>query len=181
MFAIRLGKGVVTVSKCEPADRSTLIYYTSDTHRDFHYYETEDTALDIRYITQSNKSRIIQCLVKHGCQSVIDDNAEVARELSQEVQPSNNATDVRGNATPPAQVQSAGPPTPQNIEVGGALPPIQQGDDEENTDEFIVESFYAELMSDSPLQRDPRFEQTPHTMVQMMPEDTILMLSLIHI
>ena len=38
VFAIRLGKGVVTVNKCESADRSTLIYYTSDTHRDFHYH-----------------------------------------------------------------------------------------------------------------------------------------------
>ena len=177
VFAIRLGKSVATVSKCEAADRSVLIYYTYDTDPDFHYYETKDTALDIRYITQSSKSRIIQCLVKNGCQSVIDDNAEVARELSHGVQPSNSAPDARGHSTPPAQVQSAGPPTPQQIEVGGELPTIQEGDDEGNADELIVESYYAELMSDVPLQPDPRFEETPPTMVQMMPEDTILVMA----
>ena len=40
VFAVRLGKCVNTVSKCDYAERSVLIHYTSDTDPDFHFYET---------------------------------------------------------------------------------------------------------------------------------------------
>ena len=36
VFAIRLGKSVSTVNKCDYADRSILIYYDSDTDTNFH-------------------------------------------------------------------------------------------------------------------------------------------------
>ena len=59
VFAIRLGRSVTNVSGCPHADGSTLIYYLSDLDPNFHFYETEDTALDIRHITSDDKARFI--------------------------------------------------------------------------------------------------------------------------
>ena len=89
VVAVRLGKSLSQVKKCEYAERSVLIHYTSDTNPDFHYYETNDTALDLNHIAGSNKSRIIQCLVQHGSINILRANAEIVDELSQ-TQPRNN-------------------------------------------------------------------------------------------
>jgi hypothetical protein len=77
VFAVKLGKSVHHVGKCDHAEMCTLIYYYSEADPNFHFYETKDTALDLQSITQSNSSRFIQCLVKSGCQSALDDNVEL--------------------------------------------------------------------------------------------------------
>ena len=120
---------------------------------DFHYYETQDTALDIRYITHDHTSRFIQCLVKHGCQSALDDNLEVVQELSPTIQLPET---THGNSNP--STPSLGPPTPQSIEVGGNLPTIYEENEDRDADELLVENFYAELMSDDPLEQDHQGE-----------------------
>ena len=80
-------------------------------------------------------------------------------------------TGERGN-TPPL-----GPPTPQSIDVGGDLTPIP----EDAEDELTIETFYAELMSDCPLQPDQAYEETFGNIqplpVQMMPDNTILFMA----
>ena len=156
VYAIRLGKGVANVSRCEHAECSVLIYYNNDNDPDFHYYDTKDTALDTNYITHSGKSRIIQCLVKMHDQPPID--------------PAGLTT------TSP----SAGPSTSSNI--GGDLPTIPEETGELDADELIIESFYAELMSDHAIpdvtdgvsryeeMRDP----APPLPVHTMPENSVL-------
>ena len=91
---MRIGKSVNKVSKCSHADRSVLIHYKSDTDPGFHFYETEDTALDLGQITHSEKSRFIQFLVKRGCQSTTDGDSAFGQEQPND----NDSPDVRGNA-----------------------------------------------------------------------------------
>ncbi len=93
---------------------------------------------------------------------------EVAQELMPAIQP---PTSPAGQAvTPP----SVGPPTPQSLDVGGDLPTIHEENEERDADELIIESFYAELMSDQPLEADSRFEvergNAPPIPVHTMPE-----------
>ena len=82
VVSIRLGKGLHRVPKCEYADGSVLIHYTNDVNPDFHYYETNDTGLDLSTITQCGHARIIHCLTRQGCAHVFDDVSELARELT---------------------------------------------------------------------------------------------------
>jgi hypothetical protein len=178
VIAVRLGKNIHSVSKCDYADSSILVHYTSDLNPDFHFYETEDTAINIANVTQSHKSRIIQCLMKRGCHSIIEDSPELAQELM----PSAAPPQSQGNdAVTPAQQPE--PPTLPEDDHGGRLPTIYEEDEttSSHADELIVESFYAELMSDSPLQDDPTISQLfgngiPMP-VYMMPEDTVLFMA----
>ena len=111
---------------------------------------------------------------ENGCQQAIDDNAEVVQTLLPAVQPPTNPEE--STRTP-----SLGPPTPQSIEVGGDLPTIHEDNEESDDNQLIVENFYAELMSDIPLQPDPLFEELHGDMhplpVQMMPEDTVIFMA----
>ena len=116
-------------------------------------YETQDTAREIRDITNSDKARFLQCLVKHGSQWTIDDDNVQGRDKSHEDKPSdvrgdaNSVPDVRGPAN---SVPTPGPPTPVSIDVGGDLPTIaeddNEDDNEDDADELALETFFAELM-----------------------------------
>ena len=163
VFAIRLAKSVHKLSPCPHADRCVLIYYNDHLELDFQYYETRDITLDIPHVTCSNKARVIQCLVKTGCQSEIDTNTEMVRELMPTSTPNTlgNLTGGSGNV-PPNQVP----------EETGDLPTIEEETEEE--DENLIDSFYAELLSDEPLAQDPEYEEKMHIPVHMMPEDTLL-------
>ena len=66
VVAVRVGKGIHRVPRCDYADGSVLIHYLSDIKPDFHYYETDDTAIDIHAVTQSGHARAIQCLTRKG-------------------------------------------------------------------------------------------------------------------
>jgi len=169
VFAVRLGKSVHRVGKCEHAEKSTLIYYTCDNAPDFHYYETEDTALDIQYITQNNSSRFIQCLVKTGCQLALDENVEVTQQLM----PTRPTAEVERRDAPPQQDE--GPPTPVNLE--GNLPTIYEDDEERELDSMVLETFYAELTDSDLLEEISNCEDEHRNVhpVQMMPENTVLM------
>jgi hypothetical protein len=82
---------------------------------------------------------------------------------------------VSGNAQSDTRTPSDGPPTPQSYNVGGELSAIEEDDDEEEN-ELVVESFYAELMSEVPLDVDLRFQDdagNEHP-VHMMPGNTVL-------
>eukprot|EP00974_Lingulodinium_polyedra_P052318 5033443-Lingulodinium_polyedra.AAC.1 len=52
VIAVRLAKAVQRAPKCSCGDSSVLIHYSYDLDPGFHYYETEDAALDISAITQ---------------------------------------------------------------------------------------------------------------------------------
>ena len=173
VFAVRLGKSVKSVGKCDYAERCTLVYYMNDGNPNLHYYETKDTALDIKYITQCDNARIIQCLMKSGCHSILDENAQIIQELAPTPA---TPQEMHGNAHP--EPRSAGPPTPQSFDIGGELQPIDEGDDEEAADELITEAFWAELENNEPLQPDPLYNDTEQPMPQkMMPESTILFMA----
>ena len=141
VIAIRLGKSIHSVNAYAPANRSVLVHYTSDTDPDFHYYESEDTALNIRDITGNPKARIIQCLVRDGCQSAMDDNADIAQEMMQETLPPHVQQGRSSSSS-----EHSGPPTPVNIDIGGNLPTIHETSETDSVD-LIMESFYAELMN----------------------------------
>ena len=169
VFAIRVGNCTPRVSKCEEADSCVLVYYASDADPEFYYYETADTALDLQDITCSNKSRILQFLIKKGCQLCIDDytDTDIARVLSPfpptvEVSEEDNST--------------ANPPTPAE---DGRLPTIQEDNEETSLDDLIMETFYAELVSTEPLEPDHSVEETLKYSppVHMMPEGTVLLMA----
>ena len=154
VFAIRLGKSVRTVSRCLQADGCTLVYYLSDINPDFRFYETQDTALDIRHVTNSDKNRFMQCLVKNGCKNAIDPpghqksgyRKQQERSIARQIDP----VGERGNVIPTTVSQE--PPTPNPIDVGDDLPTIEEDDGEISTDELMIEAFCAELTSNDPLQ-----------------------------
>ena len=62
VFAVRLARGVQTTSYCSLSQKSTLIYFTSDTDPQFQCYESKDSALNIAEITGGQRHRIMQCL-----------------------------------------------------------------------------------------------------------------------
>ena len=62
VIAVRLGRGINNTQLAPFAKGCTLVYYETDTEPDFKFYETEDTAVDVRSVTNSTKSKIIQCL-----------------------------------------------------------------------------------------------------------------------
>jgi hypothetical protein len=99
-------------------------------------------------------------------------------EIAQELMPNNQPSrDPAGSSTTPP---SAGPPTPLNI--GGDLPTIPEETEELDADELIIESFYAELMSDQPIadvtDEVSRYEEmrgnVPPQPVHTMPENSVL-------
>ena len=170
VLAVRLGKSVHKVSPCSQATRSVLVYYVSEADPYFHFYESKDTALDIQFITQSPKARIIQCLCGPGS-NITNDSPEITHELMQSSrQPSDpgSTQEMRGNANPD------NPPTPQTIDVGGELPTIAE--DSEEDDDLTLQVFYAELTSDTPLESGPIYEEPDpfRRPITMMPEDSIL-------
>ncbi len=61
------------------------------------------------------------------------------------------------------------------------MPTIHEEDEERDADELIIDSLYAELMSDKPLETDPRFEvergDAPPMPVHTMPENTVLFMA----
>ncbi len=101
-------------------------------------------------------------------------------EIAQELMPNNQPS--RDPAGQPTTPPTAGPPTPQSLNVGGDLSTIQEENEEQDADELIIESFYAELMSDQPIpdvaDGDTRYEEmrgnAPPLPVHTMPENTVL-------
>ena len=172
VIAVRLGKGVHYVSRCKYADASVLFYYTSDVDPVFYCYETKDTALNIHHITQSSAARIIQCLVQRGCSRTLDENVEV--EVP-EAPPPPEHRERQGNTPASPDIMTPGPPTPLPSDVGGDLSTIHEEDEGVQADELIVESWYAELMSDEQLEpMDQEHGNAPLYPVHMMPEQTVL-------
>lgn len=112
----------------------------------------------------------------HGekeCQHHLED----IKDVTQELMPMPTATDAQ---TP---IQTTEPPTPHDIDIGGELPTIDEGD-EHDADDLILESFYAELMSDEPLREEDddagvpgNMNPVPYGPVHMMPEATILFMT----
>ena len=178
VFAVRIGNGVSKVSKCEYADKCTLIYYTSDIDPNFHYYESNDTAIDFKTITHSQSIRFMQCLIKSGCPHTIEDNSSISRELSSSSTPPDDHRGNEDDADAPSTDEPLEPLTPVDIDVEGDLPTIHEDNEEHDTDEFILENFYAELMSDKVLLQETD-EQVSHGNVHlypvhMMPENTVV-------
>ena len=178
VVAIRLGKGVRSVGKFHYADRSTLVYYSSDTDPDFRYYETDDTALDVLKITQNPNARMIQLLCQDNASTTVEEISDITRELlpSPDDRRSNGDDNIPDEEPPD---ESQGPPTP--IDMGGELPTIHEDDHEATIDELITETFYAELLEQRELQEDLEFytmypDRTPMP-IQMMPQDTTLFMA----
>ena len=172
VIAVRLGKGVHNVSRCNHADGSVLFYYTSDVNPVFYCYETKDTALNIQHVTQCSHARIVQCLVKRGCPRTIDDNIELGIPEA----PIPDYEERQGNSPASPEIMTPGPPTPRSLDIGGDLPTIHEEDDGAQADELIVESWYAELTSDTPLEptKEEEHGNVPPCPVHMMPENTVL-------
>ena len=59
VIAVRIGRSIHHTSAFANATGSILIYYEDDNDPTFYNYDTKDTALDIRDITGSNKSRVV--------------------------------------------------------------------------------------------------------------------------
>jgi len=168
VIAVKIGKSVTSVNSCEYASSCVLIYYTNNLDPDFHFHETKDTALNIQHIAQSNKARIIQCLVKPGCPYNIDDTTDLNQELMPN--PRGSANDNTGDV-PEAVRTPQDPPTPI---VVGDLPTIDEDDEERDDDSLMIECFYTELMDSLLLADDSRFPEMPKEQVYMMPEETVL-------
>ena len=58
--------------------------------------------------------------------------------------------------------------------VGGRLPTIHEDDDEHNTDEYLIETFYAELISTDDITDDFRSTEGPPLQVQVLTENSVL-------
>ena len=101
------------------------------------------------------------------------DNAEIAAELS----PSPPQRDDSPSAPSHPSSSTNGPPTPQDVSVGGDLQTIDEGSEDDDDDALITASFYAELMSDEPLKEDDTYEETCVYPVQMMPENIVLFMA----
>jgi len=172
VFAIRLGHGVKQVSNCDYAQGCTLIHYQSDVDPKFKYYETSDVALDIRDVTGSNNTRFLQCLIREHCPCTVDEPTEVGNDFPTTQQPG-ASEELHGDVHPQ---QPSDPPTP--LEIGGELPTIQEDDAEQDDDALTIEAFYAELMSEVPMEQDTTYEElyanVYYMPVQTMPESTVL-------
>ena len=81
VIAVRLGISIHYVSRCKYADACTLVHYTNDDNPDFHYYESQDRALNIQQITHNNKARMIQCLTRKAYPDKFTDNTDISQEL----------------------------------------------------------------------------------------------------
>ena len=167
VFAVRLGKSVARTRSCSYADRSVLIYYVSETDPKFTYYETEDTAIDISYVTGEPKARMMQCLCRSGGITILDESPEIIKELSTSSSTPTQAQD---------DDQEQSDTLPQELpDIGGPLPTIHEDEDEHSLDEYILESFYAELMDQEPLDDEETEELLDHYHpVTMMPANTFL-------
>ena len=172
VFAIRLGKSVHNVKADNSATSSMLIYYFTDNDPSFHFYETKDIGLDILSITNSPKAKIIQCLIRDGCNNSLEDDTQVLQELSP----------MPMHEEEPQETSSPDdPPTPRDINVGGDLPTIHEENEETDMDDYHMESWYAELQLRRPDTDEPLSEyeemlgdRTPQP-VHMMPTNTVVM------
>ena len=128
----------------------------------------------------------MQCLVKDGSQLVIHNDSALGQD-----QPNDDDTpDVRGNMN---SVNTPGPPTPIRLHGDGGMSTIAEGDEEDDEDDddgLVVETFYAELISECKLrleyettmmtrEQDGREEeiQVPMHPIQMRPENTLLFMA----
>ena len=164
VFAIRLGKGLHTVQKCSLADSSVLIYYFNHQEPTFHYYETKDTALDIRTITQSTKSRTIQCMTRKGVQGTFDEGEEIAKSLMPQHPESSSTPDDDSSSEP-------------ELDTGGPLATIHEDEEEHETVDYILELFYAELIDPRNIEEDPLYCEELCFPVQVLSENNVLFMT----
>ena len=64
ILAVRTGRGVHRVPEYPRKGISTLCYWTSDDHLDLYKYEMQDTAVNLKDLSLSNKARFVQFI--HG-------------------------------------------------------------------------------------------------------------------
>ena len=98
VFAIRLAKSIQSLRPCPHATSSVIIYYQPSDTPDFKIYELNETAecVEVDYHTGGNKTRIIQCLIKQGCQKDVHDNIEMAEEMMPNPATSQSNTEAEG-------------------------------------------------------------------------------------
>ncbi len=132
VIAVRLGRSVNKLPKHEGADGCTLIHFVSDVTPYFHFYETVDTQLDVMKITNSNKSRITQCLTKVGCEVIFDDTANKTSQLMPHTSDDQQGNDPQSQQHD--QLESGNEPSehsqPAEIDISGQLPTIHEDDAE---------------------------------------------------
>ena len=176
VIAVRLGKAVHSVSKYAEAKGSYLIYFFDDQKPHYYCYESKDTALDIRSITDSTNARIIQCIIGKPHQKQIISSGEIAESLMP--LPTCFNSDVPRGPQPHAdrEPRGDGSPGPARAQERAGLETIPEGDDE---DADIMQIFHDELMNEEVLpifniseeEKQLLLDPMPVTMVE---EDTVL-------
>ena len=160
VIAIRVGNSVHRLPEYPGANNSVLIYYYDSNNPQFKYYETKDTAMDLRQVTYSTKSKVIQCIVKTGCRDVLEANGDIARELF-------TAGGDPGNRTTPVEETTQDEPASES----GRLSTIEEGDEE---DVEILDAYWIELNEQLEEVQYPDQEYCP-VPIDMQPEETILL------
>jgi len=123
-----------------------LICYDNDVHPGFHFYESADTALNIGAITGSTHSRVIQCLTSTKPSHSFDEDLSKFQELA------DGSSGNRGDANP-------GGPSSTSDPSDGRLSTIQEEDEYQDMDAFIMETWYSDLKSSHEYLEDLSLEE----------------------
>ena len=133
VVAVRLAKSVHKLAPIKYATGCTMIHYDNDVHPAFHYYECNNTGLDVPQITGSNHSRIIQCLTSSKAGGGFHEDLSKFPDLA-DPPPDDRPPGDR----PPAE-------TPMASEHDGRLSTIQEESEEHDIELLIMEDWYEEL------------------------------------
>jgi len=164
VVAIRVGNSVHQLQTYPGADRSVVIYYYDDIDPQFKYYETKDTAIELRQLTSSTKSKVIQCIVKAKCKGVLDADEDVAEEMF------TPGSDPGNRIVPEEREQNPDEPASDS----GRLSTIEEGDEEEDVDFINIYFMEIEKAQHDLRQPDNLNLQRP-VPIDMQPEGTVLL------
>ncbi len=162
VIAVRVGNSIHQLPSYSGADSSVVIYYYDDNDPQFKYYETKDTAVELRQITSSTKSKVIQCIVKAKCKGVLEADEDIAKEMF------TPGADP-GDRIVPEEEEEQIPDEPASD--SGRLSTIEEGDEE---DVDLINSYYLEIEKAQYEMHQPDDNLLQPVPVDMQPEGTVL-------